>query len=223
MDQAQRTVDVMWNGQGVDEDEAAPEVVREILRRRAAELAKALAETERGEQLGVLLVQLGRELYGIDARYVERVQQVEHITRVPRVPDWVVGMTNLRGRLCSVIDLIRFFGLPAESRARQNDEDREHRSGLDAYHEDGGRRNYLIVVETEHMDVALLVADVLTVETIPVSRIQEAGGKVRGLRPEYVRGVTEYQGDDGKSGMVTVLDLPTLLAEEQLTIHQEIV
>ena len=167
--------------------------------------------------MSLLLIRLGREIYGLDAQYVDRVEPVgeNRITHVPRVPDWVVGMVNLRGRVLSVVDLARFFGLPAK-------EPEPQQGNLD---QQGG--SYLVVVETPHMQVALLADGVLAVEAIPTLNIQETMGTVRGLRPEHVRGVSERKTnlvtpDNGSNSIIVVLDVPALLADERLTIHEEV-
>lgn len=92
-------------------DETPPEVVYQIWARRAAQLAKVPVQEEEGEQIELVLVQLGREVYGFEAQHIYDIRPAEQITRVPRVPDWVAGVVNLRGRILSVLDLQRFFGL----------------------------------------------------------------------------------------------------------------
>ena len=215
--------------------EISPERMEQILARRAAALAEVPVVKESGEHISLLLVWLGREIYGLDARYVDRVQPTEHITRVPRVPDWVIGMTNLRGRVLSVVDLWRFFGLDRGGKANGAGEGAEG-NGQEAH-------SHLVVVQTPQIEVALRVDGVLAVETVPVSRVRETMGTLRGLRPEYVRGVTERaassvanhasnsepdSGSDngfgrGHGAMVVVLDLPALLSDERLIVHEEIV
>lgn len=212
------------NGSSVEQDHRAPETVQEILARRAARLAQALVDEDGGEQVSLLLVRLGREVYGLEAQYVNRIEPVEYLTRVPRVPEWVAGMTNLRGRIYSVVDLRRYFGLPlagtAEQRAANGDLPGESatRERVDAH---------LVIVRSADMGVALLVDDVLAMERVPQGRVQEATGVVRGLPGEYVRGVAERQRDraavkEDDTSMVVMLDLPALLANGQLVIHEEI-
>ena len=52
-----------------------------------------------------------------EARYAEPINQVlevgeaQHITPVPNVPDWVMGVTNLRGDIISVVDCGAFLNL----------------------------------------------------------------------------------------------------------------
>jgi purine-binding chemotaxis protein CheW len=187
--------------------EAAPELVQEILERRAAQLAEVPVREDEDERVELLLIRLGRELYGLDAHHVSDLRPVERITRVPRVPDWVAGVVNLRGRLLSAVDLRRFFGLP--------DAKRDEGDGPAV-------TPYLVAVETPEMELALLADDVPEVEALPSGQIQESSGVVRGIRPEYVRGVAE-RGGDGDGPMLVVLDLPALLADKRLIVHEEIV
>jgi purine-binding chemotaxis protein CheW len=184
-------------------DEISTENLHKIWARRAAQLAKKPTQQDQDEQIELVVVQLGRELYGLDVRYVFDIKPLMQITRVPRVPNWVAGVVNLRGRILSVVDLRLLFGLPAAARGGEQD-----------FHTLGAQ-GFLVVVETPAMQVALLCDDVLTVETFPVSQIQESSGVVRGLRPEYVLGVIERAQD----GLLVILDVPALLADDRLIVH----
>ena len=194
--------------------EVSPEELQRVWAQRAAVLAQAPVEEDTGEQIRLVLIRLGREIYGIDARYVYYVKPADLITHVPRVPEWVAGVVNLRGRILSVVDLRRFFGLPPAEISPDDDSESE---GVPS----------LVVVETPDMEVALVTDDVLTVESAPLSQIQDTTGTVRGLRPEYVRGVAACKsgdaGEEGDGSIVVVLDLVALLADERLIVHEEIV
>src|SRR5262249_35749671 len=50
---------------------------------------------------------LGREEYGVDVRLVQEIIRVSTVTQVPRAPDFVRGVINLRGRIIPVVDLKR--------------------------------------------------------------------------------------------------------------------
>ena len=201
------------------DDQRGPSREEQILAERAARLAERLDEEDPGERMGLLLVRLGGELFGLDAQSVDRVQPVEQLTRVPRVPDWVRGVTNLRGRLLSVVDLVRFFGLPTRSLTGNGDE-----QGLEA----AEKQQYIVVIKTAEMELALLASDVLAVEDIPTGRLREAAAMVRGLRAEYVRGIAErspdrVQANGGSDDLIVVLDLPALLQDARLIVHEEVV
>ena len=191
--------------------ETPPEVLDRIWSQRAAQFAKIPVEEESGKRIELVQVRLGREMYGLDASYVFGIRPTEQITPVPRVPDWVAGVVNLSGRILSVLDLRKFFGLPASEKDTASE---------------GLQTGHLLVVETSDMEVALLADEVLDVQDVPISRIRDTSDTVRGIRPEYVVGVTERGSEDTSSGeieLLVVLDLPSLLADEQLAIHEEVV
>jgi purine-binding chemotaxis protein CheW len=56
---------------------------------------------------------LGNEEYGVPVLKVREIIKVMDITQVPQVPDYVLGVINLRGKVIPVIDLRRKFGFPA--------------------------------------------------------------------------------------------------------------
>jgi purine-binding chemotaxis protein CheW len=188
----------------------SPSAIAEIWARRAASLAQVPPEPERGEQVELLLVQLARETYGFEARHAYDIRLAQGIARVPRVPAWVAGVTNLRGRILSVLDLAQFFGLSP-----------------DAEGQDVEGEGFLVAVETAQMELALLVDQVLAVEEIPLGQIKKATERVGGLPAEYVRGVydrsipSKDSGMAGNRGLVVILDLPVLLADERLIVDEK--
>jgi purine-binding chemotaxis protein CheW len=186
-------------------EDADPELVERIWAQRAAQLAKPPAREEEGGQVELALVQLGREVYGIETQHIIEIRPAVRITRVPRVPEWMTGVTNLRGRILSVLDLRRFFGLaPAETKEEDS---------VTPFQD-------LVVVETPAMEVALLAEDVLEIEPFPTSRIQSVAETIRGVSTEYVRGVIER---GAGLPMIIVLDLPALLADERLIIQEKVI
>jgi purine-binding chemotaxis protein CheW len=180
--------------------EAAPEMLERSWARRAERLARVPEEIEAGEHLWLVVTRIGRELYGLDALHVAGIRPAGHITPVPRAPAWVAGMVNVRGRVLSTVDLQRFFDLaPAESAPDE--------------------AGCLVVVEAPGMELALLVDDVLGVEAVPLARLQEAAGVLRGLPPEYVRGVAEYGAREPRA-LLDVLDLRAILADPRLVVDE---
>lgn len=185
-------------GDGID-----LQTLQQTWARRAARLARVPAQADEGDQVELALVRLAGEVYGLDVQYVSEIRPVEQLTRVPRAPGWVAGVVNLRGRILSLLDLQRFLGLAGAGAGP-------------------AVKPYLVVVQAADMEVALLADEVLSVEALAAGRIHDAAGTVRGIRPEYVRGIAE-RGSNGAGSMVVVLDLPALLADRQLVVYEEIV
>jgi len=92
-----------------------PDRTREILDERARRLAQPLADTRKHEDiLDVLTFVLAGERYGIETRHVREVLRLTEFTAVPGAPDFIIGVTNLRGEIVVVVDLRLFFELPSK-------------------------------------------------------------------------------------------------------------
>ena len=201
-------------------DEVTTDLLEQTWARRAATLAEEVEEDDGGEQLSIVLMQLGNEIYGIEALYVYDARPLERITPVPRAPVWMAGVVNVRGRIYSVVDLARFLNLPTASNG-------------------DGEEAYLVVVQSEALEVALKVDTVLSVVALAERQLQEAADTLN-IPPAIVRGVMQNDdeapdgdpngspdgassGDPDLPAFLVVLDLPQLLSDPQLIIHEELV
>ncbi len=59
----------------------------------------------------LLTFSLGSEAYGLSILKVKEIIGMMHITPVPRTPDFVKGVINLRGKIIPVMDLRAKFGM----------------------------------------------------------------------------------------------------------------
>ena len=55
---------------------------------------------------------LDREVFALDIESVREVLELTHITRVPRTPEFMRGVINLRGHAVPVVDMRKKFGMP---------------------------------------------------------------------------------------------------------------
>ena len=111
-------------------------------------------------------------------------------TPLPHLPDWLAGVTMVRGDIVSVVDLGRFLGLPrgvAEPRAR------------------------LLLVRAGDVQAGLLVDRVAGVHVLPptTGRLTERIGNDR-VRP-YLRGVANHNGRP-----LLILDLDRLFQSPEM-------
>ncbi|MBN1882052.1 MAG: purine-binding chemotaxis protein CheW [Deltaproteobacteria bacterium] len=67
----------------------------------------------------IILFRVGKEIYAIDIRKVERIADLQPITRVPRAPGFVRGIMNLAGSIITMIDVDKVLGLEDESQIDQ--------------------------------------------------------------------------------------------------------
>ncbi len=64
--------------------------------------------------LQLVIFNLGREEFGVDIMKVQEIIRLPEITRIPRSPDYIKGVINLRGKIIVVMDLDKRFGLPSK-------------------------------------------------------------------------------------------------------------
>jgi chemotaxis signal transduction protein len=100
-----------------DIDEAARDVA--ILAARARELAQRPGATS-ADAIDVLTFSAGAEPYALELTGVLRVERVERVIRVPRSARGLVGLFNLQGRPCALLDAPALLEVPGEvPRARR--------------------------------------------------------------------------------------------------------
>ena len=63
-----------------------------------------------------LTFKLGHEMFALDVAQVREILDVTTITRVPRSPNFMRGVINVRGSVVPVVDLHIKFGLPIAER-----------------------------------------------------------------------------------------------------------
>jgi len=149
-----------------------------------------VAVQERQEAITQLVVfQLGPELYGADIAVVREVCPLQRVTRVPRTPAYVEGVTNLRGRVIPVVDLRRRLGLPAGPATPST---------------------RIAVAELDGEQVGMIVDAVLEVARVPEKAIEPSGSLVHGVDRQYVRGVAHVH-----DRLVILLDLAQVLRNAQ--------
>ena len=72
-----------------------------------------------GEKFVVFV--LGDEFFAVSAKQVAEVVQPLPLTTLPNVPEWLLGMANLRGNIISVVNLLKLWDkktLPVSSKTK---------------------------------------------------------------------------------------------------------
>lgn len=131
---------------------------------------------------------LDREEYGVDVRLVQEIRRVTEITQVPRAPDFIKGVINLRGRIIPVIDLKKKLGLGEVI---------------------VGKVSRIVVVTLKGRLLGLLVDGASQVLKVKVSSIEPAPEEVVQKGGDYLRGVAKLE-----KRLIILVDLATVLAVE---------
>lgn len=138
-----------------------------------------------------LMCKLGNEMYGIDISYVTDIIELQKITEVPDMPEYVRGVINLRGQVIPVIDLRRRF----EMEPREYDD-----------------RTVITVVQIRGSSIGFIIDTATEVQDIPEKDIDPAPqfhGKEE--KQKYVAGL-------GKTGenVTILLDVNKLVEEGEI-------
>lgn len=83
-----------------------------ILERRARSITLPDNEDEQITYQEILRFSLGYVEYAVEMQYVREVILTGEITPVPGIPPFITGISVVRGRIISLVDLRKFFGMP---------------------------------------------------------------------------------------------------------------
>ncbi len=80
-------------------------------------LLAGMEHSEKGDSY--ILVAIGSGRLAVSLEDVVEVGDLPAVTWLPNVPDWVLGIINVRGEIVSVVDLPRFLNWPVDSSLRR--------------------------------------------------------------------------------------------------------
>lgn len=146
-----------------------------------------------------LTFQLGKEAYGIGIMKVQEIVGVMPVTRMPKLPHFVRGLVNLRGKVIPVFDLRLKFGLE-----KKEDTDRTCiivvRLSLDGNRPDAAE-----------VTLGIIVDEVSEVVNVPAEAIEPPPAFGASVDVSFLLGV-------GKMGakVVMLLDADRILPREEL-------
>ena len=87
-----------------------------VLEARAAALSRSSQDDElTGETIGVVVLVVGDERYGVEVQDVQEIEPLGKVTPIPGTPAFWTGVVNLRGSMYPVLDIERYLGLAASA------------------------------------------------------------------------------------------------------------
>ena len=185
------------------------ELIIEAAENRASAARDNVDERLRNQERKVVRFSLSKEEYAIDAHFIHSIRDTEQdnltIFPLPGVPDYIVGLINLRGEIISVINLKVFFSLHSENQSEITK---------------------IIIVECADMRVGFLVDSVHGIADFPLADIQTSLSTIEKIKSDYLDG-EYFQAQDSTNSEATVIgiiDIETVLTAEmeqrlQLSVH----
>lgn len=147
-------------------------------------------DDENSQKDKFLTFKIADEEYGIPIQHIIEIVNIQRITEVPDMPDFVKGVINLRGQVIPVMDVrIRFHLSPKE-------------------YDD---RTCVIVTQVNDVTIGLVVDTVREVVNIPESNITPAPKFTNKAAGRYIMGMGKIE-----EAVKILLDVTKLLYEEEL-------
>lgn len=154
------------------------------------EAAKKELEQYQGKYL---TFKLASEEYGLEIMKVREIIGIMDITKLPRTPEYVKGVINLRGKVIPVLDLRLKFGLPEI---------------------DYTDKTCIIVVEIGTEDtfqMGIIVDAVSEVMNVSIDELEPTPRFGVSLDTDYILGMAK-----GKESVRTLLDIDKVLGSDEI-------
>jgi len=142
------------------------------------------------EQLVVM--EIDHESFGVDIGAVNTIIRMQEITAIPRTPDFVEGVINLRGSIVPVIDLRKRLGVHVGETTKAS---------------------RIVVVEAADQVIGMIVDAVAETLRLAHDAIEPPSPVVTTVDSAYVRGVGKQD-----NRLVILLDLAKVLTSKEIAV-----
>lgn len=149
----------------------------------------------KGTSSSYVTFSLEDETYAIDVLQVQEVLKLTEIAPVPGVPDYILGIINLRGDVVTVIDARRRMLLPERAP------------------DDASR---IVIIDVDHQNVGILVDSVAEVVRIPPDAVDPAPAVGNDQTSRFILGVSSTE-----EGLTILIDLNKLLSDDEWAAMRE--
>jgi purine-binding chemotaxis protein CheW len=140
---------------------------------------------------------IGDEQYGVDIMAVREIKGWADITHLPKQPEYVRGVLNLRGAIVPIVDLRCRFG-----------------QGLT----ETTPLHIVIIVQVDGRQVGLIGDRVLDIVSVDTSEIQKVPRTGNGPQIDFLSGIVTHDGV-----MIALIDLLNLLSVDEIADAAEAV
>jgi purine-binding chemotaxis protein CheW len=156
----------------------------------AAHSANAAAQTQ------FISFAIGDDQYGVDIMAVREIKGWADITHLPRQPDYVRGVLNLRGNIVPIVDLRCRFG-----------------QGLT----ETTPLHIVIIVQIDGRQVGLIGDRVLDIVSVDANQIQPVPRTAQGETTDFLSGLVTHD-----NIMIALIDLPELLSSPEIESEERV-
>ena len=154
---------------------------------------KKVAHDNHGNEY--LVFTLGKEEYGIEILKVQEIRGCERVTRLANTPEFITGVTNLRGVIVPIVDLRIKFDL----------------AGVEI-----NEKTVVIVLSLSQRVVGIVVDGVSDVLSLNADEIKPAPDFSVTLSTDYLLGLGSVD-----ERMIILVDIEKLLTSEEMELVEK--
>lgn len=138
-----------------------------------------------------IVVRLGEEQYGIDIKFVDNIVRMQHITRVPKVQEYLKGVINLRGEVIPVMSI---------------------RVKMELSEDEYGKSTRIIILKLEQQgNIGIIVDEVKEVVTLDNSQIEKVAYDSKEEKDNFIFAIGKYE----NGGLISLLDLNAVVLDRE--------
>lgn len=152
---------------------------------------------EKEQKVHLIVFKLGEEYYAIKIEQVKEVTITPGITRMPRTPDFVKGVANIRGDIIAIVDLEKRFSIrPAPVSEDLNP-----------------NQTYTLVIEAKEYSIGVEVKEVPQSLNLAMSKIETAPSFLQdtNIKENYIEGIAKVD-----NRLIIVLDMYKILSNDEI-------
>lgn len=145
--------------------------------------------SEANETAQYIVIKLGAEQYGIDIKYIDNIVRMQHITRVPKVADYLKGVINLRGEVIPVMSIRLKMELPPDEVTKAT--------------------RIIILKLEQHGTIGIMVDEVKEVVTLSTEEIEKVSYDGQEGKNNFIIGIGKHDNE-----LISLLDLNVVAMEK---------
>lgn len=135
---------------------------------------------------------IDNEQYGLDISRIKEIIALMNITHIPKTPDFVKGVINLRGSIIPVVDIRLKFGMEAKKETVET---------------------AIVIYEIDNVSIGFIVDKVDDVFTIDTDNISAAPNFGTSVDTTFISGIAEVD-----ESVIMILDLKNIFDHNELTL-----
>lgn len=139
----------------------------------------------------LVVFDLADEAYGVNIGTVREIIRMQEITQVPRTPNYVEGVINLRGKVIPVIDMRKRFGFPVSEHTKDT---------------------RIVVIDIGGADIGATVDAVTEVLRLGADSIEPPSAVITTADSDYLLGIAKLE-----TRLIILLDLQRALSADAMS------